>query len=231
MIQEDKALLFLTAMTPLQATVSIILAIIASAGATFGFLQFLIKRKDENKEKDFKKQIDKIVEKKMEEFIKKCGEIGDAQIEIAKEEVRKEFEEGLAMRGEEGKERFELNSKQIQENTEMIDKILQVQRRTDDKFDKLAESLTALNEAMVINSKVTKACAEGVRSTTYDRILLVANKALKRNAITISEKTNLKQLYESWIELQGDDPKISTYYEDCVKLKSIPDEEGDMGGV
>ena len=59
-------------------------------------------------------------------------------------------------------------------------------------------------------------------------MLVVAKKALKRGAITISEKTNLKQLYDSYTELQGTDPKIKTYYEDCLQLKSIPDEEEDQ---
>lgn len=56
-------------------------------------------------------------------------------------------------------------------------------------------------------------------------MLAVAKKAFKRGTITISEKTNLKQLYDSYTELQGTDSKIKTYYKDCLQLKSIPDEK------
>lgn len=214
-------------MTLLQGIVAILVALVGTAGGMFGFVQFMIKRKDEKEEKDFNKIIDERVEAKMNEFIRKCGEIGDVQIENAVEKARAEFKEGLDMRENTGRERFEINSEQIQQNTNMIQEVLEIQKQTNKKFDKLAESMTVLNEVTAINSKLAKACAEGVRSTNYDKMLVVAKKALKRGAITISEKTNLKQLYDSYLELQGSDSKITTYYEDCMKLKSIPDEEED----
>ena len=212
-------------MTPIQIIVTIVIAIIGSFSGAFGFVQFMIKRKDEKEEKDVQKQIDKSIELAMQHFIEKCGDIGDKQILKTKEELQRELQEGLAARGEEGRERFEINSKQIQENTEMIKEVLSIQKSAGVRFSELAESLTALNQATAVNSKLTLACAEGVRSNNYDRILLVANKALKRGTITISEKTNLKQLYKAWIDLQGNDPRITTYYEDCMKLQSIPDED------
>lgn len=219
-------------MTPLQAIVAILVALVGTAGGMFGFVQFMIKRKDEKEEKTNKeaiqKQIDDSINKAMGQFITMCGEIGDKQIEDAVEKARAEFKEGLEMRENTGKERFEINSEQIQQNTNMIQEVLEIQKQTNEKFDKLAESMTILNEATTTNSNLTRACAEGVRSTNYDKILVVAKKALKRGAITISEKTNLKQLYNSYIELQGSDQKIKTYYEDCLQLKSIPDEEEDI---
>lgn len=215
-------------MTPGQIIVTIIVALIGSFSGAFGFAQFMIKRKDDKEEKDIQKMIDTSIEKAKGAFIVECGSIGDAQIQKAKDEIRAELEEGLIARGEEGKERFEINSKQITENTAMIKEVLDIQRSAGEKFNQLAESLTALNEATAITSRLTKACAEGVRSTNYDKMLVVAKKALKRGAITISEKTNLKQLYDSYTELQGTDPKIKTYYEDCLQLKSIPDEEEDQ---
>lgn len=219
-------------MTWLQAVVTVIVAIVSSLGGSyFGYKQFLLKRKDEKEEKTTQKlidaSIDKLKEEMQEQFNKlltDCGEIGEASIDKTRKELQEEMEKGLQMRGEEGRERFEINSKQIEQNTEMIKQVITMQKKSDEKFDKLADSLTALNNAMTINAKVTKACAEGARSTIYDRILLVANNALKRGAITITEKTNLKQLYNSWQELQGTDPKITTYVEDCMDLQSIPDE-------
>lgn len=211
-------------MTISQIIITILVAIIGSASGTFGFIQFMVKRKDDKEARDVQKQIDDAITKAKEKFIAECGAIGDAQIVKAKEELYEEMQKGLEERGLEGKKRFDINSASIQENTKMIQEVLDIQKSAGARFEQLAESMTALNEAVVSNSKVTRACAEGIRSTTYDKILLVANKALSRGAITISEKTNLKQLYQSWTELQGDDPTITTYFEDCMKLPSIPNE-------
>ena len=212
-------------MTLSQIITTILVAIIGTASGAFGFAQFMLKRKDDKEERDIQKMIDDAIEIAMNEFISKCGNIGDKAILDAKNELRGELQEGLTMRGEEGRERFEINSEQIKQNTEMIKEVLDIQRSAGEKFNQLAESLTALNEATIANARLTRACAEGVRSTNCDRILLVAKNALKRGAITISEKTNLKQLYASYQELQGNDPKINTYYEDCMKLHSIPDDD------
>jgi hypothetical protein len=195
-------------MTLLQAIVTVIVALIGSLTGTFAFAQFLIKRKDDKEERDIQKMIDSSVQK-------------------SKEEVQKELQEGLEMFGEDDRKRSEANSEAIHKNTEMIKEIIQIQKDTNEKFDKLANSLTILSEATAINSKMVKTCAEGIRSSNYDKILLVANKALKRHAITISEKANLIQLYQSWKDLSGQDPRIQVYYDDCIKLPSIPDEENE----
>lgn len=223
--------------TILQTIIPVIVALI---GSYFGYKQFLLKRADEKEEKEIeqlinsaiikiKEELRQEIEKKVTKVFNDCGAKGDQAIKDAilqaRKEAHDELEQGLEMRGLEGKERFEINSKQIEQNTNMIQEVLTIQKQTNEKFDKLADSLIGLNDAMTVNSKLTRACAEGVRSTNYDRILLVANKALKRGAITISEMTNLEQLYRSWIELQGKDPKIETYYNECRKLHSIPDEE------
>ena len=205
-------------MTWLQAIVTFLVALVSgSVSAIISHRQFLLKRQDEKEEKSVQKQIDTSIDKAMDDFIARCGEIGDEQIEKAKKEVRKEFEEGLLMRGKEGKERFDINSKQIAENTEMIKEILVIQKEQAEKFDILAESMTALN-------KVVMASAESQRNSNYDRLLFVANKVLKSGKMTISEKTNIKQLYNSWKDLSGVDPKIDTLVEECLKIVPIPDE-------
>ena len=205
-------------MTWTQAIVTLLVAILGGVGSSFfSYRQYVLKRKDEKEEKTIQKQIDTSIDKAMGRFIVQCGEIGDEQIKKAKEEVRAEFEEGLKMRGEEGKERFDINSKQISENTAMIKEILAIQKDQAEKFDLLAESMTSLN-------KVVMASAESQRNSNYDRLLFVANKVLKSGKLTITEKTNLKQLYNSWKDLSGIDPKIDTLYEECMKLTPIPDE-------
>ena len=197
-------------------------AIIGAAIAAFGggfltYKKFIIERQDAKDKALLQKQIDDSIDKAMGRFIAECGEIGDHQIAKAKNEVRKEFEEGLKLRRDESTERYLKHSEEIEANTEMIKEILKIQKDQAKKFDMLAESMTSLN-------KVVMASAESQRNSNYDRLLFVANKVLKSGKMTISEKTNIKQLYNSWKDLSGVDPKIDTLYEECMKLTPIPDE-------
>ncbi len=177
-------------------------AIIGSSGGTFAFLQFWLKRKDEKEEKSVHSLIADAVKK-------------------AKEDMHQELEEGLIKRGEEGKERFEINSKQIQKNAETADKILQIQESQVKKVDAMMESLTSLN-------LVTKACAEGVKSTLFDKIQLIAEKAIARQGITTAEKANVEQLWESYKALDGNG-EGKAYAETCLHtLPMLSKQEADL---
>ena len=206
-------------MTWLQAIVAILVAMISGVGGSyFSYRQFIIKHKDELEQKSIQKQIDDSIDKAMGRFIAECGAIGDAQIEKAKDEVRSEFQEGLEMRGAEGKERFDINSKQIADNSTMIKEILSIQKEQAEKFTQMADAVANL-------AQVNEACAESQRNSNYDRLLIVTNKIIKSGKMTITEKTNLKQLYDSWRKLKGYDPKIDTMYEECLKIKPTLDGE------
>lgn len=188
-------------MTKEQIIVAIVVAILGvigtSAASVFGFLQFWLKRKDEKDEEALKKMIAKMISE-------------------ADDRLRGEFNEGLDGREQTGKERFEINSKLIEENTEQISKLTSLVEDQVKKLDMFADSMTNLNRIVTVS-------AEGQRNSTYDRILLVATNVLKNQQITITEKTNLKQLYKSWKDLKGEDPKIDTMYDECMKLTPIPD--------
>lgn len=217
-------------MTWLQAIVTIVVALISGFGGSyFSHRQFLIKRQDEKEEKNIQKLIDDAIgaarkeisgeiDKSVKKSIEDCGEIGDKAIEHMKQEVKEEFAEGLRQRGEEGRERFEKNSRLIDENSKQINELLVIVKDQAQKFDTMAESLTALN-------KVTMISAESQKNSTYDRLLVVMNPILRKRQMTITEKTNLKQLYKSWQDLRGYDPKIDTMYEECMKLSPVPDED------
>lgn len=203
----------------LQAVVTLLVALISGVGSSYlSYRQFMIKRKDEIEEKDIQKKIDDAIEKAMEDFISKCGEIGDEQISKAKDEVRKEFQEGLKERGEEGRERFEVNSEQIQKNAETLGRLLKIQEDQAKKADIMMESLTALN-------KTTAVCAEGVKSTIYDKLYMIAQKAMARKGITADEKANITQLWKSYSALNGNG-RGETYYKICMEdLPVLSDEE------
>lgn len=217
-------------MTWLQAVVTIVVALISGFGSSyFTHRQFLIKRQDEKEEKAVKKQIDDAIKVAREEITKEilesvkkgivdCGEIGDKAIEKMKNEVKEEFEEGLKKRGEEGRMRFIKNSEQIEANSKQINEILSIVKDQAQKFDALSDSITSLNNAVSVST-------ESQRNSNYDRLLVVMNPILRKRKMTITEKTNLKQLYKSWQDLKGHDPKIDTMYEECMKLNPIPDED------
>lgn len=190
-------------MTREQVIVAIVVALIGAIGAALGggfaFAQFLIKRKDEKEANNVQHLIDEAVEK-------------------AKREMHEEFMKGLQEREQTGLQRFNINSEQITKNTEQIAEILDILKGTAEKYDTMVDTLSSLN-------KVSKACAEGVRSTLYDKICVVAKKALRRKAITVSEKTNIHQLYMSYTELQGENDKAETYHNECMRLDIVEDED------
>lgn len=183
-------------MTLGQAIVSIILALIAGVSST---ITFFVKRKDDMKENDIQNRIDSAVNK-------------------AKVEIYERLEKVSLERSQEGAERFNKHAehfkqvnKQIEENTKQIGELTKIS--------------TSVLESMGSMSKMVKASAESQRNTNYDRILIVGKKVLDNQFITLSEKTNIKQLYESYKELQGSDPYVETLFEECMKLKPIPDKD------
>lgn len=215
-------------MTLIQAIVSIAVALIAgTTGGGLVFAKFLIERRDKKEELSVQKQIDdainaarKDITKEIKEAVQQgivdCGTIGDKAIKQSEDNFVQKLEEGLKARGEEGRERFEINSKQINENSSMIKEILVIQKDQTEKMGQLTDSITSL-------AQVSEACAESQRNSNYDRLLIVTNKIIKNNVMTITEKTNLTQLYDSWKKLQGHDPKIDTLYGECIKVKTVLD--------
>lgn len=215
-------------MTLIQAIVSIAVALIAgTTGGGLVFAKFLIERRDKKEELSVQKQIDdavntarKDITKEIKEAVQQgivdCGTIGDKAIRQSEDNFIQKLEAGLKARGEEGRERFEINSKQINENSSMIKEILVIQKNQTEKMGQLTDSITSL-------AQVSEACAESQRNSNYDRLLIVTNKIIKNNVMTITEKTNLTQLYDSWKKLQGHDPKIDTLYGECIKVKTVLD--------
>lgn len=192
-------------MTFFQAVVAIVVALITgTTGGGLVFAKFWIERKDKMEENSVQKRIDDAVLK-------------------AKTEMLTELTKVSKERSEEGAQRFNKHAASIDEiNTQIQKNSIQIGELTELSKGVL-ESMNSLN-------KVVRASAESQRNSNYDRILVVANKVLKNRKITITEKTNLKQLYNSWCELHSEDekldPKITTIYDECMKLPPVPDEEG-----
>lgn len=186
-----------------QLIATIVVAIIGffgtAAASGFGFAQFMIKRRDEKEDNNIQSRIDEAVK-------------------AAEGRMQEKLEKGLIARGEEGRERFEINSEQIKQNAETAGKILRIQEEQTKKVDLMMDSLNALN-------LTTKACAEGVKSTLYDKIYIIAQKAIARKGITADEKANVSQLWDSYRELNGNG-KGEAYANICLHdLEILSDEE------
>ena len=186
-------------MTILEAVVTIVASIIAGAGGGFAFLKFLIARKDKKEEKNTQSIVDEAVKK-------------------AKDEIYEELAKVSKERSEEGAERFNTHAetlkhvnRQIEENSKQIGELTEISKN-------VLISMESLNQ-------LVKASAESQRNSNYDRLLIVGKKVLGLKRITLSEKTNIKQLYDSYKELQGNDAYIDTLYDECMKLSPVPDDE------
>ena len=216
-------------MTPLQAIVSIVVALIAgTTGGGLVFTKFIIERKDKKEEDIMQKKIDdsiKAARKEITAEIKEsvrqgivdCGVIGDKAIREVQEDFLQKLDEGLKARSEEGSERFNTHAKAINEVTKQIEaNSKQIGELTDLTKD-LVTSISNMNSTLNVTAKAN-------RNSTYDRLLMVTNKILKTNVMTIGDKTNLRGLYQSWKDLKGEDEEIDTKYEECMKLTPILDE-------
>lgn len=218
-------------MTPLQAIVSIIVALIAGAtGGGLVFAKFWIERKDKKEENSTQKQIDDSIKAARKEItmeikeavqqgIVDCGVIGDKAIREVQEEFLKKLDDGLKARSDEGAQRFNTHAealkevnKQIAANSEQIGELTSLTKN-------VLENMASINTVVTVS-------AESQRNSNYDRLLIVTSKILKSGKMTIADKTNLKQLYQSWKDLKGEDAKMDTMYEECMKFVPILDEQG-----
>jgi uncharacterized radical SAM superfamily protein len=169
-----------------------------------------------------RKEITSEIKEAVQQGIEDCGVIGERAIRESQNEFLQKLDEGLKQRSNEGAERFNTHAKNFEKVNEQIQKnSIQIAELTE-------ISKNVLNSMEGLN-KVVRASAESQKNSNYDRILFVANKVLKSQKITITDKTNLNQLYESWVALHGVgeplDPKIKMMYEECMKLTPVPDEE------
>lgn len=216
-------------MTLLQAIVSIMVALIAgTTGGGLVFTKFIIERKDKKEENVLQKKIDDSIKEARKEIsaeikgavqqgIVDCGVIGDKAIREVQEDFLQKLDEGLKARSEEGAKRFNTHAAAIVEVTKQIEaNSIQIGELADLTKD-LVTSIDGMNTVLNVTAKAN-------RSNTYDKLLMVTNKILKNKEMTISDKTNLRGLYQSWKDLKGEDEEIDTKYEECMKLTPILDE-------
>ena len=216
-------------MTILQAIVSIVVALIAgTTGGGLVFTKFIIERKDKKEENIMQKKIDDSIKEARKEIsaeikaavqqgIVDCGVIGDKAIREVQDEFLKKLDEGLRARSEEGYERFSTHAKAINEVTKQIEENSKQIGTLTDLTKDLVTSIDGMNSVLNVTAKAN-------RNSIYDKLLMVTNKILKNNVMTITDKTNLRGLYQSWRDLNGEDEEIETKYEECMKMTPVLDE-------
>ena len=170
----------------------------ASVGGSFALVQAIIKAKLEKKIHD-----DNRADKKDERF----------------DQLRTEFQAGLDEREAPGKRRFDINSKQIEENTIAIKRLIELNEEQANKIDKFADSVTKSFDVM----------STGVRSILYDKITVVYDKCLNRctgGAITSEEMANMEQLYLSYSG-NGGNGEGKEMYKTACNMKRVTKAEAD----
>ena len=135
------------------------------------------------------------------------------------DDLRAEFKEGLDERERTGKQRFDVNSKQIEENTVAIKELIELNKH---QTTKLNEFATNVNKSFDVMSG-------GVRSVLYDKITVIYDKCLARcdgGAITSEEEANLEQLYLSYSGLGGNGNGRTMWKKAC-SMKTVTKEEAE----
>ena len=183
--------------------VDIVVAIIGVLGvgmaSYIGYKQFKIKRDDEKEAASVDLKVTNAIQK-------------------LREEMMVELEKVSLARSEEGAKRFETHAVAIEEvNRQISENSKQIAQLTTLTQDVL-EQMGSINKAVTVS-------AESQKNTTYDRLLIITNKILKSKFMTIADKTNLRQMYQSWKDLHGEDPKLDTRYEECMKLETTFEED------
>ena len=172
-----------------------ILGSVIGSGAVFGFIQFLIQRKDKKAE-----------DEKNDKF--------DA--------LREEFSIGLEEREKKGFERYTEHQKAIakanEEHKEDFKKLLEAIKKLEVNDSKQLEII----EQMQVKDKYIGA---SLMALTHDKLIYLTNMYRDRGAITFGELANLTLLYSPYAEGLGGNGDGKIGYEYCKGLPKVSEEE------
>ena len=130
--------------------------------------------------------------------------------------LRKEFKDGLDKREATGKERFDINSKSIKENSQKIDEVIDISSQLKDNILLLTENISQMQE---YNTNV----GDAMKGIIHDRIIHNVDGFIERNGITSEEISTLKSMYLPYKKLGGNGD-VETAYDIAVKLPIITKE-------
>lgn len=150
-----------------------VLCTLLGSSAGFGFIQFLISRKDKQKE-----------DAKKDEY----------------NTLRQEFQEGLIERENTGKKRYDEHKIAIERMDVQHQKdFLELKKAIEawaEKDDKLADSVMKIAEKQ-------ENIADGLVGLCHDKIIFSTDKIAERGSITLKEKATLESMYEPYHKMGG----------------------------
>ena len=201
-----------------------LISIMVAAFLGTGFLQFLITRSDNKKEKEKKDELGNL-KNEMKEHLDLtnsqwktdyCDKNAKAIADLA-EEVKT----GLEDRESKGLQRYE-------EHKLVIEKMA-VQHQKDfialkDAIQKLTENDSKITASLQKISDKQDGLGEGIMGLSHDKLVYMTDKITARGAITLKEQATLTSIYEPYIKLNGNgDAKAG--YKHVMGLKVVSDEE------
>lgn len=217
----EEALEVLKTLAPLVTT--IICAVIGSS-AGFGFIQYLITRKDK-KEEEKKKNHEEELKQEMKDHLKSvndqwkvdyCDKNAKAIAELV-EEVRV----GLAEREEVGKKRYDEHHLAIEKMSLEHQKDFTELKRA---VEKLTENDTKITESIKKIADKQDIMAEANVGMIHNTLIRFTDPIIERNAVTYEELDTLDSLYLPYSRLGGNG-ECKRRYNDVNKLKKISKEE------
>lgn len=172
-------------------------------GAVLGFVQFLISRRDKQKE-EAKVNRDETIKKEMSDHLTNVN----AQWKVdycdknakAINDLVKEVREGLAAREEKGKQRYDEHHMAIEKlSVEHQKEFLELKKA----IDKLTENDSKITESLQRISDKQECMADSLVGQAHDRIIFLTDKISLRGAITNKEKATITSMYEPYRKLGG----------------------------
>lgn len=186
--------------------ISLIIAVIGALLGT-GFLQFLITRADNKKQRAEDKEENNL-EDRMKQHLTNVNaqwkidycDVNAKAIENLTQEVRK----GLEEREAKGAERYLEHREAIEE---------------------LREAMISMTKNTEEINRLGKHMGQSLMALTHDKLIFLGKQYQKRGAITLAEKNNLKLLYTPYHDGLGGNSDGEGYYTYCMNLPVVTDEE------
>lgn len=205
----------------------IILTVVGSvigSGAVFGFVQFLITRRDKKKE-EAKHDHDEELKQEMKDHLTNvnaqwkvdyCDKNAKAINDLV-EEVRI----GLADREAMGKKRYDEHHLAIEKLSIQHQKeFLELKKA----IDALTANDTKITASLQNISETQKDIAGSLLGLSHDKIIYLTDRIAERGAITIKEKATISSIYNPYSNLGGNG-ECKLAFEHVMGLKVVSDEE------
>lgn len=202
-----------------QTIITLITVLIGS-----GLIQFFFTRKDKKTE-DEKINHDDKIKKELKDHLDNVNskwkiDYCDKNAEAINKLIG-EVREGLSEREKTGRLRYEEHKLAIEQMNLEHQKDFQALKEA---IDKLTEHDSKITDSLQKMSSKQDVVADGMVGIAHDRIVFVADKIIRRGAVTMKEKATLESIYAPYVKLGGNSyAKKSMEHVD--KLPVITEEE------